>query len=354
MNGQFEDSERFKAPLDNVVEVCQCWAVPPHVTLICSELWRFLLRKFLFFYLFFLGKFLNELVETCSLCSLSQLWLFVNGIYSVFKSLPKWMIFYNRFGNEYNRLSRTEPWLNIEKALKNGWNQLQNCTKEMRAYVDLQRQKWFWKTLRRSEHLAGIHNNSMSERNLSLDSMCTAVLFYIDYIMLHKVANAFLKSFNLCEREKDKDTERESMCKGRAGGSGETQPHLVRCPKRWIPGPWTLAWAEGFSSCTIKDGLPVSPFMLIMQTLASSLPLHLYKHWSHTYLSTTQNALIFCVFLDVPRLWSWILSPSLSECLSTYFLVNLPPFDWYRNTAYWFSTFWSEDMYDQEQCILGR
>ena len=49
----------------------------------------------------------------------------------------------------------------------------------------------------------GFKTSSMGEGNLSLDSMCASVLFYIDYFMLLKVAIAFF-SFYLFERETER------------------------------------------------------------------------------------------------------------------------------------------------------
>ena len=104
---------------------------------------------------------------------------------------------------------------------------------------------------------------------------------------------------NFCLFERERQGEREHKL-GKGRGKVEAQTRWTGCPKRrGIPGPWTLAWAEGVSSSTYDKGLAVASCMLITQSLPSSLPLNPYKHWSHKDLSTNTNAPI--VILCPPR-----------------------------------------------------
>ena len=75
----------------------------------------------------------------------------------------------------------------------------------------------------------GFTTSSISEGNLYLYSMCTSVLFYIDYFMLLKVAIAFLEVF-IFRRERDRETAREHML-GESRGKGRSTTPLSSFPK---------------------------------------------------------------------------------------------------------------------------
>ena len=93
--------------------------------------------------------------------------------------------------------------------------------------------------LRRLEHLAQLHNNTMRERKLSLDLMGTSVLFYINYFLLNKVAYAFLKVF-IYLREGERQQER--VCARKGKGNVEkpnlTEQGAQRGDGTQALGPW--------------------------------------------------------------------------------------------------------------------
>ena len=154
---------------------------------------------------------------------------------------------------------------------------------------------------------------------------CVHQFYFTLFISCYlKLSLSFLKFLFIWERQ----TTRESICKGRVEGEREAQPRWVGCPKRrGIPGPGSLAWAEGFSPSTNEDGLAVA-LCLLPSHYHLVIPLDPYKHWSYKYLRTTTNALtvILCSPECCQGCGAAFCPPKLSEWLSTLLYDKPAPF----------------------------